>query len=326
MRTLLIIVVLILLVLLARNCYFTVGPTEYAYVTYFGEPVATYDGSDAQNDAGFHLRWPWPIYTVRKVDRRLLQFDLPIRSVQFRAPKSKDSLSAEVGSLALVQGYVCWRIPNKEAVDIFIRNHDTIQNAEAFLSVEITGRLEAELRQLNLEDLINEKNPDVVRQTLQKVRNALISEGSELNAKLKKQGIELVDVRLRRLAYPMSVHPTIYDRIREERDSKVQEKEIETMKKVKKIETDTATEVSRLENEAKNEKQKLEGAAQAAVIKINNEARSKAPDFFKIYRGLQFLRQTLTNNRGILWRSTKEPFWDMLGSKPSSNDKSGGKK
>ncbi|MGF1578859.1 MAG: SPFH domain-containing protein [Gemmataceae bacterium] len=326
MRIVLLIIVLVLLVLLARNCYFTVGPTEYAYVTYFGEPVATYDGADAENDAGLHLRWPWPIYTVRKVDRRLLQFDLPIRSVQFRAPKSQDALSAEVGSLALVQGYVCWRVPDKEAVDVFIRNHDTIKNAEAFLSVEITGRLEAELRQLNLEDLINEKNPVVVRETLQKVRQSLISEGSELRSKLEKQGIAVVDVRIRRLAYPMSVHPTIYDRIREERDSKVQEKEIETMVKVKEIETKTSKEVSRLETEAKAAKQLYEGEAQAKVIEINNKARSQAPEFFKIYRGIQFLRQTLTNNRGILWRSTKEPFWDLLGSQSSSTEKSGGQK
>jgi membrane protease subunit HflC len=64
------------LAILMRLSIFTVDRTEFAYVTQFGKPVATLDGADPA-EAGLHFRWPWPIQSVRKLDRRLQVFDLP---------------------------------------------------------------------------------------------------------------------------------------------------------------------------------------------------------------------------------------------------------
>ena len=64
MRFFLLVLAAVLLVVLARMCFFTVDPTEYVYVTQFGRHVATYDGQDQEADAGLHLRWPWPVQSV----------------------------------------------------------------------------------------------------------------------------------------------------------------------------------------------------------------------------------------------------------------------
>src|SRR4051812_17019336 len=75
-RTVLAVVVLLLALLVLRLSVFTVDRAEYAYQTRFGRHVATYDGAD-DAEAGLHFKWPWPIESVQRVDRRLQSFDLP---------------------------------------------------------------------------------------------------------------------------------------------------------------------------------------------------------------------------------------------------------
>src|SRR5436190_23935050 len=68
---------LVLGLVVLSQCYFTVDPTEFVYVTQFGAPVAVYDGGARDSDAGLHWRWPWPVQSVQRLDRRLQYFDLP---------------------------------------------------------------------------------------------------------------------------------------------------------------------------------------------------------------------------------------------------------
>src|SRR6516164_11426483 len=75
MRTFISIAAGIVLLVIARQSVFTVDRTEYAYLTQFGRPVATYDGALA-DDAGLHFKFPWPVQSVIRLDHRLQHFDL----------------------------------------------------------------------------------------------------------------------------------------------------------------------------------------------------------------------------------------------------------
>ena len=66
----------ILVGLWLRTAFYAVDFAEFAYVTRFGDPVVTLDGA---SDAGLHLKMPWPIDAVQRIDRRLQTFDLPRR-------------------------------------------------------------------------------------------------------------------------------------------------------------------------------------------------------------------------------------------------------
>ena len=72
MRRLLIVVLPVVLLLWARTAFYSVDYAEFAYVTRFGEPVATRDGS---TDAGLHLKAPWPIDAVLRIDRGVVVAD-----------------------------------------------------------------------------------------------------------------------------------------------------------------------------------------------------------------------------------------------------------
>src|SRR5262245_58185478 len=113
MRTFLIVTVVAILLLVARLCLFTVDRTEYVYVTQFGRPVATYDG-EADDEAGLHVKWPWPVQTVQRLDHRLQNLDLQGAELLTHDPKGHT-----IDRTLTVDAYVCWRIADKEGVDRF---------------------------------------------------------------------------------------------------------------------------------------------------------------------------------------------------------------
>src|SRR5437870_13508867 len=84
MRVFLIVVVLALVIFAVNSAAYTVDRTEFVYVTQFGEHVATYDGVA---DGGLHWKWPWPVQSIQRLDRRLQYFDLPETEVLTHAPR-----------------------------------------------------------------------------------------------------------------------------------------------------------------------------------------------------------------------------------------------
>src|SRR5688572_1281332 len=88
---------------------FTVDRSEFVYVTQFGRHVATYDGADEQQ-AGLHLKWPWPIQSVQRLDRRLQYFDLPGAELLTR-----DAKGNTIDKTLTLDAYVCWRIADASA-------------------------------------------------------------------------------------------------------------------------------------------------------------------------------------------------------------------
>src|SRR5262249_27211160 len=115
MRKVLLIVVIVFFGLVVYLSLFTVDRSEYVYLTQFGRHVATYDGA-SDSEAGLHLKWPWPIQSVQRIDRRLQYFDLPGAELLTHDPKGKT-----IDKTLTVDAYICWRIADRGGVDRFIR-------------------------------------------------------------------------------------------------------------------------------------------------------------------------------------------------------------
>ena len=84
----------LLLLLWGRTAFYSVDQAELAVVTRFGEPIVTHDGA---TDAGLHLKLPWPVDSVQRIDRRLQAFDLPAVEVLTR-DRARDVVQQSVGS------------------------------------------------------------------------------------------------------------------------------------------------------------------------------------------------------------------------------------
>ena len=105
--------------LIVPMCVFTVDRIEYVYLTQFGGAVATFMAARSEQ-AGLHFKWPWPIQSVQRLDRRLHYFDLPGAELLTRDPKRKT-----IDRTLTIDAYVCRRIADSAGVDSFIRSVGT---------------------------------------------------------------------------------------------------------------------------------------------------------------------------------------------------------
>src|SRR5271165_3379105 len=91
---------------LVSSALFTVDRAEFVYLTQFGKHVGTYDG---RTEAGLHVKWPWPIQSVLRLDNRLQFFDL--REVELL---THDQKGKTIDKTLMISAYVCWRIAGKD--------------------------------------------------------------------------------------------------------------------------------------------------------------------------------------------------------------------
>src|SRR6266700_3819482 len=127
-KKVLVLVLVVLLAVVARLCVFTVGRTEFVYLTQLGRYVATYDGAD-DAQAGLHFRWPWPVQTVVRVDRRLQVLDLPAAELVTEDPREGGTIDKTLA----IDAYVVWRVPDADAVERFIFTVGTAERAREIL-------------------------------------------------------------------------------------------------------------------------------------------------------------------------------------------------
>jgi membrane protease subunit HflC len=307
-------------VLLANSACFTVDRSEFAYLTQFGRPVATIDGLD---DAGLHLKLPWPIQSVQRLDHRLQVFDLPGAELLTRDPNQKT-----IDKPLTTSAYVCWRIADKEGVDRFIRAIGTPDRAVTILGQEIGSRLGAEIGNMKLEDLISIASAGQVEERMNKLSGRLLDktrtdeESAEDRLSLRDKarqvyGIELVDIRLRRFNYPPQVRDAIFARIRSERERKVADYQNEGNKKAKDILSQAEYRERTILAGARAKEQRLKGQAEADADRIRNQAHSKDPEFYAFLKKLSEYQKILGDNKTVLLLSSNRELFDLLFKPPA---------
>jgi membrane protease subunit HflC len=313
MRTFLSLMFLAIVAILLRMSLFTVDATEYAYVTQFGRHVATYDGSK-DDDAGLHWRWPWPIQSVQRLDRRLQHFDLDGTELLTRDTEGKT-----IDKTLAVEAYVCWQIADKEAadsrdaVDRFIRRLGTSERARDILTKSINSLVGATISKKNLDELIttdrvgDKSKADVTMASIQQ----------QLQQGLQRQfrseyGIELVDVRLRRFNHPSEVRQSIFDRIISERSKKAASYRSEGEKQAKNITSAADEQVRDMLAKARFQEEKLKGEADTEAAMIRNQAHSKDPEFYVFLKKLDKLQSILGDSKTTLLLSSHREIFNFL--------------
>jgi membrane protease subunit HflC len=316
MRLRLTFVLLVLAVAVAaRTCLFPVDRTEYVYLTQFGRPVTTFDGARS-DQAGLHAKWPWPVQSVQSLDRRLQYFDLPGAELLTRDPKGKT-----IDRTLTIDAYVCWRIDDREGgVDRFIRSVGTPAGAQAILGQRINSELGAAVGRMELEELVN-TDPEKVEAGRRVLRDRLLEGGSgarPLRAAARDDyGIEVVDVRLRRLNHPPAVREAIFERIRSERQKKAADYQSEGERLAADVRSAADRRVAELKAAAEAEALRVRGKADAEADRIRNEAARQDPQFYAFLKKLEEYQRILGDGKTVLLLSTHRDLFDLLFRPPS---------
>jgi membrane protease subunit HflC len=321
------------LLLWGRSAFYAVDQAEYAFVTRFGERVAVFDGAD---DAGLHLKAPWPIDSVQRIDRRVQTFDLPpVESL------TRDPVNRTVDKTLAVDAYVTWKIPNADAADLFFRTVRTPEQARKILGPLVNGRLAAVISTLPVDDLIGVADAEaglagitgaavlapggapfrsvdarIIEERADRVRRRLLGQeggGENLQARaLAEYGIDIVDVRIRRFSYPEAVRGSIAERIRSERGKKVADYDSEGRKKAADITTDANRFASMVESDAKARKTVIEGQANAEAARVRAAAYAQDREFYLFLEGIRAFQSLIAETRDVLLLSTKHPLLKPL--------------
>jgi membrane protease subunit HflC len=299
---------LLVLAIALRLSVFTVDAGEYVYLTQFGRHVATFDGGDADNDAGLHAAWPWPVCSVQRLDRRLQYFDLP--GTELLTP---DDDGKTIDKTLAVRAYVCWRIAGKDAVDPFIRRMGTAEQAQTILGQRINSQLGAFVSQMKTGDLMSVE-PGRVDRKMEELRSRLLA--SVRDQAEREYGISVVDIRLRRFNHPEQVRASIFERIKSERNKKVEYYRSEGDKLRKDIESQAEKEARDVLAQAQFEEAKIKSDADAEAIYLRNQAHSRDPEFYVFLKKLEKLQSILGDNKTTLLLSSHRELFDMLFTPP----------
>jgi len=317
-RIVVIVVVVLLVAGLLVSVPYSVDQSEFAYVTQFGRPVDTIDGAE---DAGLHLKLPWPIQSVQRIDRRLQMFDL----LGAELP-TLDKKGQTIDKMLTVDGYVCWRIADKTGVDRFIRTIGTPERARAILGPVIGGRVGAVISKMPLDQLIHvapSDQPQAVDLRADKLQAALLGGGADdLRRQVRDEyGIELVDVRLRRLNYPESVRPAIFERIRSERKRKAGDIESAGEQQARKIRADAERDAEIIRATAQANAELTRKKADADADRIRNEAHAQDREFYTFLQKLETYKQMLGKTSDVLLLSSKHPLFQLMLNPPGEKPK-----
>lgn len=196
---------IVVLVLLAFALTFQVRFSEVAVQVRLGQVHAVI------NDPGLRPRWPWPIDSIKKYDKRL---------------KTLDTTEAEIttrdGKNVIVSNYTIWRI---EDPDLFYRNVRDVAKAETWLRTRVNQRRAAVIGNLPLSAFVS-LNPEQVEQNYRDLEEQILNgtqgtegdEGLSLRDKaLKDFGIAVEEVSIRRISLPDSTTRSVFQQMTAER-------------------------------------------------------------------------------------------------------------
>jgi membrane protease subunit HflC len=344
MKRSLLFVAVVLGSLWTRSAFYTVDSSEFVYVTRFGDPVAVRDGGTS---AGLHIKAPWPIDSVLRIDRRVQSFDLPAVEALTRDPVTRT-----VDKTLAVEAFVTWKIPDADAADRFVKTVRTPEQAKKILSPLINGRLAEVISAMPIEDLIGVTdtqatlavvgggmimgNQDatfrlddarLIDERNERVRRRLLGEESltgipatasaSIRTKaLTEYGIQILDIRVRRFSYPEAVRSSIAERIRSERAKKVAEYESDGRKRASDITTDADRTARVIEADAKAQKTVIEGQANAEAARIRAAAYAQDREFYLFLEQLRSFQTMLADTRDTLLLTTKHPLLRILQGPP----------
>jgi membrane protease subunit HflC len=258
---------------------FSVRETESVLVTQFGKPLYTVTG------AGLHLKWFFQ--SANYFDRRLRIYN----------PRPSEFLTRDKKNL-VIETYVAWRIQDPKR---FVETVGDPAAAEMRLHDIVWSGLSAALGTEDLEAIVS-TNVEVVRAKDMLDRLS----GATDRAALRQYGIEVLDVRIKRLNLPEQNKQSVYARMRAERERIARQYRAEGEEQALGIRADADRQKEELLSLAYKQAEKTKGEGDAESTRVYGEAYSRNPKFYKLLRTLESYKKILDDKTTAILSSDSE--------------------
>src|SRR5918993_430289 len=286
-----IIALLVVVLLLVSSALFTVDQRQNAIVFQLGEV------KEVVQRSGLHFKWPL-LQNVRLFDMRILTFD-DAEPLRFLTQGNRP---------VLVDSFVKWRIADVRQYYVSVQGDEL--RAATRIKQTVAGVLRDEFGARTVHDVVSGERNRVMSGVREKV-----------DQDLKRIGVEIVDVRLKRVDLPQDVSESVYRRMEAERKRIANELRSTGAAEAEKIRADADRQREVLLAEAYRDAQRIRGEGDAKSAAIYAAAFNQNPEFYSFYRSMEAYRSTFRGRKDLMLIETNSDFLryfrDSLG-KPTS--------
>jgi len=280
------------LVVLAMTI-FTVDQRKHAIVFQFGEV------REVISEPGLYFKWPM-IQNVRYFDKRILTLD---------TSEPESFLTSEKKNV-LVDSYVKWRIIDPKLYYVSVEGDEV--RAKTRLSQTVNAGLREEFGKRTIHDVVSGERDKVMDQMREK---------ADLDA--RTIGVQIVDVRVKRVDLPTEVSESVYRRMEAERKRVANQLRSEGSAESEKIRADADKQREVIVAEAYRDAQKMKGEGDAKATTTYAEAFNQNPEFYAFYRSLEAYRNSFKNKSDIIVVEPNSDFFKYMKSVGKGGDKAG---
>jgi membrane protease subunit HflC len=273
--------ILVVLAILIGSSVFTVREDQYAVLFRLGE----IQRSDFE--PGLHFKLPL-VNNVMKFDRRIL--NLSSRQERFLTSEKKD---------VLVEAVVKWRI--KDVRDFYTATRGDELRAQQTLGQIVKDRMRDEFNKRTLRQVVADQRDEMMAN----LRSAATAAAERL-------GIEVVDVRIKRIDLPEQVTEAVFARMRSERAQVANKLRSSGAQQAEQRRAEADRKVQVLLAEAEREAQQLRGEGDARAAEIYAAAYAKDPEFYAFHRSLEAYRQSFKQQGNVLVLDPKSEFFEYF--------------
>ena len=270
----------VLVTLVFFTTVFIVDETEQVVVLAFGKPVKTI------TKPGLNFKLPAPLQVAVTFDKRLLEYDVPPEEV----------LSMDKKTL-IMDNYVRWRIVDPL---LFLQTVQAIPTAKTRLDDIVYSELRQEL---GIHDMV-----EIITETRDLIMDKVTAASNEES---EKYGIEVVDVRIRRVDLPSENEASIYARMEAERNRKANMFRSEGEEEAQKIRATTERDKTVILADAYKISQEIRGEGEARALDIYASSFSKDPKFYEFVRTLETYEKVIDKKTTLVLPGDSKLFKEL---------------
>jgi len=267
---------------LASSALFIVDQRQHAIVFQLGEVV------DVKTSPGLYFKIPL-VQNVRYFESRIMTMDT-VEPERFITSEKKN---------VLVDLFVKWRIVDVKQYYISVRGDEML--AQTRLAQTVNSSMRDEFGNRTVHDVVSGERDKIMEIMRQK---------ADIDA--RKIGVEVVDVRLKRVDLPQEVSESVYRRMEAERKRVANELRSTGAAESEKIRADADRQREVILAEAYRKAQEVKGEGDAKASSIYAGAFQQNPEFYSFYRSLEAYKQTFKNKGDMMVLEPGSEFFKYL--------------
>lgn len=279
-----------LLVVMAMSI-FTVDQRQYALVFQLGEVKRVV------SEPGLYFKVPL-VQNIRYFEKRIITLDNP-EPERFITSEKKN---------VLVDSYIKWRIVDPKLYYVSVQGDES--RAKTRLNQTVNAGLREEFGKRTVHDVVSGERDKIMNQMREKA-----------DADARTIGVQIVDVRLKRVELPTEVSDAVYRRMEAERKRVANELRSEGSAEAEKIRADADRQREVIIAEAYSQAQKIKGEGDAKATAIYGQAFGQNAEFYAFYRSLDAYRNSFKNKGDVLVVEPNSDFFKYMKNVGRGNDK-----